>query len=530
VTTVALARGSGRIACLVRAGAVAVASVLAAATLSAQTSAPADTLAETRRLRDAGQFEAAARLIVPFVRAHPDSSGVAWLAAQTLYWAGRPAEARPLYEMALDRDPANVELRLDFARFLIETGDASRARDVLEIALDDPSGRPRALSLLGKLAYWNGDLRRARRLFIDALRADSSLADARERLLEIEAGAASWVRGGAGTWHDDQTLVRLSFEAAGAWFVDPLTPLAVRASSRTFDPGAAGIATGTFSQGEAGASTYFPSSRLDVSAAVGVVQRSVGSTTDWTGRVTIGRRLPDQITIRGRAERATYTNTIASLFRETMVSTLEATGEWRSPLGWLAEVTARRESFTDDNVVGTGYAWVLAPLVHRTGGDLRAGYSFSIQDSKRNAFVPRERVPDFPPGQTPPTVKGIYDPIYTPRNLQSHALLASATVLQSPRISWSANGSYGVSAHDDAPVLIAAANPGAPDATVTRAFYRRSFHPWMAHATVDARVGNEISVGLVGEHGRGAFYTYTTAGVQFTWTFTGVAVRRAARD
>lgn len=526
MSVIAALRRSGRTARLARTGLVALASVLAAE-LPAQTPAPADTLAETRRLRDAGQVAAAAELIAPFARAHSDSSGVAWLAAQTLYWAKRPADARPLYEEALGEQPLDVELRLDFARFLVETGDGRRAREVLEIALDDPVGRPRALTLLATLAYWNGDLRTARQSFIDALRADSSLGDARQLLLEIESEAASWVRGGAGTWHDDQPLDRFSFEAAGAWFIDPLTPLTVRATSRTFDPG--GFETGTFSRGEAGLSTYFPRLRLDAGAAAGVLHRSVGSTDDWTGRITLGVRMPAHMTVRGRLERAPYTNTSASLFRETMVRTLEATAAWQSPRGWLAEATARQERFPDDNLVATGYAWVLAPLVHHTGGDLRVGYSFSIQDSKRSTFIPRAQVPRFPPGQTPPPVPGLYDPYYTPRDLQSHALLASATVRQSARVSWSANGSYGVSAHDDAPVLIATASPGEPNVTVVRTFYRRGFTPWTAHAAVDARVGDEVSVGLVGEHGSGAFYAYTTAGVQVTWTFTRAAIRRADR-
>ena len=42
---------------------------------------------------------------------------------------------------------------------------------------------------------------------------------------------------------------------------------------------------------------------------------------------------------------------------------------------------------------------------------------------------------------------------------------------------------YGVSAHDDAPVLVAVATP--PSTVVTRGFYDRSFTPWNARGSVD---------------------------------------------
>jgi hypothetical protein len=396
---------------------------------------------------------------------------------------------------------------------------------VLEIALDDSTGRARALALLGTLAYWNGDLRSAERSFIEAVRADSSLAQARQQLVDIETAAASSIRGGVGLWHDDQPLDRFAFEAEGTWFTDPLTPFTVRASSRSFDPG--GSETATVSHAEIAGATYLPSARLDLAAAAGVVQRSAGGTRDLTGRLSVGRRLTSELSIRGRVEQSRYTNTAASIFTETMVRMLDATAEWRNPRGWLAEAVARQERFPDDNLVGTGYAWLLAPLVHRTGGDLRVGYSFAIQDAKRNTFVARRPVPNVPPGQGAPVVEGVYAPYWTPRDLQVHSLLAAATARQGPHLSWSANGSYGVSARDDAPVLTAVPNPGALEADVVRTFYRRSFHPWMARASLDARVSDEVTVGLSGERGSGAFYRYTVASLQVTWTFTRAAIRRA---
>ena len=93
----------------------------------AQTTQPVDTLAEARRLRDTKDFAGAAALLRPYVESHPDDAGSARFAALMAYWANDRVTADSLYAQALARHPGDANVRLEYGRFLIETGSSRRA-------------------------------------------------------------------------------------------------------------------------------------------------------------------------------------------------------------------------------------------------------------------------------------------------------------------------------------------------------------------------------------------------------------------
>jgi tetratricopeptide (TPR) repeat protein len=497
----------------------------------AQVPAPVDTIAEARRLRDASDFAGAAALMRPYVESHPDDAGAARFAALMTYWAKDQRAAGAVYAAALALHPDDAELRLEYGRFLIETGASSRAAGVLEplVVGEGDSTRIRsgqvaqARTLLGTAAYWRGDYTAARREFATALRLDSTVVDARRQLAEIETAAASWVRLRADLWDDDQPLRSASAGLEGGWFANPLTPLGIRAWSTVFDLDGA---SESVTIAEASIATYLPAARLDVAARGGVLQRSFGTSTDWTGRFTLGARLPRTMRVDAAYERAPYTNTVRSLARAIMVQTIDGTVHWGTPRGWMAEAAGRREIYPDDNHVSTGFGWILAPLASGDGGTLHLGYGFTARSAESSRFAPRGDAEILlPPGQAPATVPGEYDPYYTPRNLRVHSALATVRLEPNERWTLDASGRYAISAHDDAPVLVVLAAP--PTTIVSRGFYRRSFKPWSAAGAVDWAATRAFRVGLGVEHGREAYYAYTTGRVQLTYTFVAAAEQRA---
>jgi len=501
---------------------------LAATALGAQSPAPADTIADARRLRDAGEYAAAAALLSPYVAAHPDDPGTARMAALMAYWSKDIAAARATYEDALAGHPGDADLRVEFGRFLIDLGEASRARAVIRPlaesgSRDLPTTR-QAVTMMGTLEYWRGDFPRARRLSIESLRLDSTDATARRQLQEIELASAAWVRVGGSGWHDDQPMNRATVEAEAGWFGSPITPFSVRVGSMHFSHD--GVSENV-SRAEATIATFLPGPRLDVSLAGGVLTRTFGEPSDWTGRGSLGFRFPGHVVLEGSFERAPYLNTTASLGTTVMMQTLDATLRWRSPSGWMGDATARRDAFEDDNAVATGYVWVLAPVLRRSGGQLQVGYSFAAQGAEHNRFVPRDEDLDFPPGQAPATVPGVYDPYHTPRNLRVHSALMGVTVRPGARWSLTANASYGVHARDDAPVLSIVAST--PNVEVVRTYYVRDFTPWNLRGALEGSATESVRVALTAEHGTGPYYAFTTAGLRVTYTFVAAARRRADR-
>ena len=502
--------------------------ILTATRLGAQSHAPVDTIAEARRLRDAGEYAAAAAILAPYVASHPEDVGTARFSALMWYWSKDVPSARATYEAAFERHANDADLRVEFARFLVDLGETTRARSLLVPLVDTgPRILPathRAMTLLGTLDYWRGDFAGARRRFIETLRLDSTDADARRQLREIELASASWVRVGASGWHDDQPLDRGALELEGGWFASPVTPLSVRVGSIRFS---LDRASETVSRAEATLATFLAGPRLDLSVGGGVLNRTFGEASDWTGHASLGFRLPRNVVLEGRFERAPYLNTTASLGTTVMTQTVDGTLRWRAPSGWMGDATARREAFEDDNAITTGYAWVLAPLLRRASGQLQLGYGFSAQAAKHSRFIPREEDLNRPPGQPRTSVRGIYDPYYTPRNLRVHSALVSAAARPSPSWSLTGNGSYGFHVRDEAPVLVVVPRP--PNADIVRAYYARDFTPWNVRAALEGSATESVRLALTAEHGQAAYYAFTTAGVRLTYVFVAAARRRADR-
>ena len=506
--------------------------VAAATVASAQSSPPRDTLAEARRLRDAGEFAAAAALVRPYVEAHPETPGSARFAALMFYWAKDVRTADSIYAAALARHPRDHDLRLEYAQLLVETGNGSRARAVLtpiapssiDSATDVPATTlARGSGLLGTLAYWSGDFVDARRHFAEALRLDSSHAEARRQLREIEMATATWFRVGAAGWDDDQPLQRFTASAEGGWFANPLTPLTLRAQATRFD--ADGFAE-TVSVVDGTLAAYVPKGRLELSLGAGLLQRTVGDGTDWTGRAALGVRLPASTLLQVSAQRTPYFNTVASLSTPIMTRSVDGLLRWRHN-GWMAEAVARQETYPDENDITTGYAWFLAPLVRRAGGMLQAGYSFTAQSATSNHFVPRDDAPVFPPRPAPITVPGEYDPYYTPQNLRVHSALASARFAPNERWTLTTDITIPIHARDDAPVLIAVPSP--PDGDIVRAYNDRRFSPWNVRGGIDIALTEAAHVALSLEHGQRAYYEFSSVSLSGTYTFVAAARRRVDR-
>lgn len=515
-------------------------SLVGAPRAAAQQPAPADTLAEVRRLRDARDFAAALAQLDAWLAAHPDDAVAARLRAETLYWLGERRAAGDAYAAAFARWPDDPALRHEYGRFLVETGQGRAGRAVLAPLVGRPDMLGRAEALLGTAAYWEGDLVSARRLLSAALAADANQPDARRMLEEVHVGAAPWAQVGAELRHDDQPLDRRAVDVAAGWFPTPLLAATLRADLVSL------VADGTddapeLARAEGELSHYAPAARLESMVAGGVVRRSTPSRTDWTGRAMLGLRLPNGVALRARAAREPYLRTVASLAVPVTVATLGGELAWRHPRGWLGEAAVRRERYPDDNAVTTAYLWLLAPVAQGARGVLQLGYGASAQDADESRFV---LLHDVPAGPGIPvegvSTEGRYAPYWTPSRLRTHSLLAAAELRPGAALVLRAGGSYGVSAREEAPFwAVTVPGPPGPPGTpgppappplpmLERRFAERTFHPLELRASADVALARDARLVVRAEHQRAAFWRGTTVGAGITWRFAAGARRAAA--
>jgi hypothetical protein len=467
---------------------------------------------EAQRLRDQGDLDGAVRLLRDEMTQTPGDGDAARLLAETLYWRKDTLGARAVYRKALVQHPEDTTLRLQYARMLAETGNHRQARELLTPLLKIPPARPEAEAMLGQLAYWEGDLSTARRLFLNALAEKPNLEMATRELREILDSTAPWVRVSLGGSHDDQPVDRLALAIDSGWFATPLTKLSARVQPVQFWLNGSPRSVGQF---EGAISSYSPRMRLETEVAGGSVFRALnGGRWDWTGRAVMGFRLPEHFTVRARVERSPYFWTQASLNMPVMVQTATGLIHWDDPRGWLGEAGYQQQHYPDNNTIRTEYAWLLVPVVHHDGGaTLQAGYAFSANDANQSRFVLAEPNQPYPPGDPRFNNAGVYAPYYTPNHQFIHSAIGAFTMRTGRGVTFHLNGSYAVRATQNAPFFAVTSGQ-----TVLN-FVPTTFSPWSVRGSFAIPVGNGLILEPTGEAGHTDFYSWAAGGFQITYHF-----------
>lgn len=481
--------------------------LVASAIVNAQS--PISATAEA--LRGERKFEQAAELLKKHLETYPDDGDAARLLAQTLYWLHDERGAVLEYERAIVRHPADTQLRLDYARMLTETGDADRARMLLTPLLGESGAvGADALTMLGTLEYWEGDLRSAEARFREALAARPNHRDALQQLREIRAATAPWLRISPGVWHDDQPQTRQDTLVEGGWYVTPLTAVRARLQPSRYSSDA--LAT-TIWTAETEVEHFAPKFRLETMVRGGVIRRELGTegTVDWTSAAAVGVRPRRHVTIRLRSNRSPYLATPASLVTSVMTKALS--GELHvNHQGWLAETAFGRQYFPDDNAIRTAYVWVLAPLLRNAPVELQAGYAFAADHADETRFGPPASSSPTVPGQVSQPA-GAYSPYYTPAHVVKHSVIGGLTAKPAARAVVRLGWSYAVRATEDAPFLFDSAEG------TQVAFFKRDFSSWDARGSIDFQGTDRTGVRVAAQLGRGAFYRWASVDIAVTHKF-----------
>jgi hypothetical protein len=466
-----------------------------------------------RALDAKGRYEQAADTLGTYLEGSPEDGGSWWYMGQLLHRAGALSQARDAYAMARARLPESPWLELEFGRLLLEMGEWTRASDVLEEVRAGP--------------------------------VPEAAAEANRTLSDLRTLTAPWVRFELATLDDNQPYRRHSASLEAGFFLNPLWSLTARGAPSRLD--AALDQTGV--QADLRLQGYVPALRLHLAAQGGGAwdlgdgrERGYGSvggradfvqgsTGDWTGALEAGVELGRGLALEVFGRRSRYLWTLASADTLVMENAVEVGLDRSDAPGWAGELQLRQERFADGNRVDRASGWILAPVVGGAGSvpsdgqdggrggaslRLRLGYAFSWADARESRWVAAPTLfwsdPGFPeilplPGDE---LAGRYDPYHTPRNEQVHNLLGEVA-LPLNRVSLQLNGSYGVHAREDAPVLIVTeSTPGSPSGPSTvltdRYFYQRSFSPWRLTLAASASLSPSLILTARGQAWETAFY------------------------
>lgn len=404
------------------------------------------------------------------------------------------------------QEPADPTVRgarlvVERGRELLDADETDRAREILRLVAEDPDAPPEArieayLELAG--AERRADRSRSAEAHLRRileLRPDHPRA---LRLLRVlHRGRVPWLRADGSLSDDDQPLRRYSAALEGGLRLRPGLFAELRAGLRRLG---AEVAEETLTSARATVRGRWDLLNLEGAAWGGGFRRDGAVGGDWTGGGALAVRGPGGVVVRGEVERSPYLRTAASLERSIPVVSVGGTVGRPDAGGWAGAVRYREERFEDGNRVEAAAGWFLAPVVRDSVGTFRVGYRFRAADAEESAFVPADPLRLDREGR----VAGRYSPVYTPRQLRSHSVLAEVRHEREGAFRLVMEGSLGFAAREDAPLLFPAV-PGAPGSGVDLQFTRRDFTPWHVAGDFELSLSPGVVLSVSAGYRRTAF-------------------------
>src|ERR1035437_7368851 len=271
-----------------------------------------DTLNQAKKMRAEGKIHQAYSLLKETYRHHPDDLNVAWLTAQTAFWANRIVESKRIYEKAVKANPNNLYLKLDYAKMLVNSGNYKRGEDLLsQYIVYDPKSKD-AYSLLDEINL------------------------ARSPYLKLSVGYTS----------DDQIMQTLSTRLEMGFYFSSLFSLHYNLQAPVF------IRNGKTSNAllmQVGNTTFISNASLKIGMDLGIVKFPFSSTSSLTGNVSLDKIFIRHLEMEVSDQRNPYFSTLSSI--DTMVIQNHFTGSigWNKVNSWTGKAAIEAFTYPSDH-------------------------------------------------------------------------------------------------------------------------------------------------------------------------------------
>lgn len=410
-----------------------------------------DSLQLARQLRNQLKLREASELLSIYHQNHPEDINALWLLAQTEYWRHHYNRSMQLYDKALRLQPQKELLQLDYVRSLIWMEEWKKADSILQLSESMNHYYADGLLLRSRIFFHEGNYESAKEYSEKALISYDQHLEAKSFLTEIQTAMSPWLLLNAGIGWDDQPMQNFLPGAESGFYVN-----------RYFSPSIAFYSPVFFFQDSsrvplllsAGNLFQFKSIGLSLKGNLGVVKFPVGHHIDWTGSVAAQEIFAKHVQVDFLLERKPYFNTIASQRNNISETHLACSIGWNDQQSWNGSIGIDANTFPDNNKVSSLFGWFFSPPFKFSSIEMRAGYGFNFSNSEKSRYVPGETYEEFIDHYaSDSTMKGVYDPYFTPENQQIHSALLSVLMHPSPKFSAGLNLHLGVFAHADAPYL-----------------------------------------------------------------------------
>jgi tetratricopeptide (TPR) repeat protein len=470
--------------------------------LSLSANAQDATMQNIQQLVSQRKFKTAEKLLGKYAVSHQDAPTL-WYYAQVAHWAHDDKTAERNFKIALNEDPGNTKLQLDYARMLFESGQLNRSKKQLDNVIRKDDNDVEAHLIRSNIAFWYGHIRPAR---ADIKNVTDTFPDnpaAKNLRTVINESTAPYLKYTVGYLNDDQPLQAIGNTVeAGICYSWLLSPR-VQVTDQDFYAQSKWNSTlwASFSN-----KFLFGKTGTDVDLSIGAF-KNFSSGADWTGDVTVHQKLYRYFGLQLEAQRKPYLSTITSTSLSLMQNNLSATLIFDKSNSWTAQAAYRYQVFDDKNPIQTAYAWVLSQPIKVSVFQFRFGYSYNFSTSAHSRFTATESVAQLLANYSATEqISGIYVPYFTPIKQHTNTLIVSIKIHPVRFMDIGIKGDIGFYAQAQNPYLYLDSSP--TDAIfINQGFARQVFHPYKLSANIDFKIGRKVTLGADYAYTSGFFYS-----------------------
>ena len=431
------------------------------------------TLNSAKNLRNAGNFGQAVTIMENFNKQSPDNIWLMQLYAETLFWMKKYKKADSIYRRAIRIYPGNFEIKYEYSIFLFDRGNYKETRKQLLLYTEKITDNTGAESILGITDYYLGNFKEAERHLKRSLTLNPDNQKAREVYTEVSHIVKPWFKGSVFYTDDSQPLNQWNPAIMGGWYYSHYLNLSFALNHQNFS---ADSINSNMTRFRIQNDFIIPGYGIKAAIFAGGFHTSIIKAFDLIWGINIDKRVFGNLHVRAAGERSPYTYTTASIESPFLRNKYSLSFSWETPQKWNASIGYIGEYFPDINNVKTAYAWALSPQLKFSFFRVNIGYAFNYANSKSSRYVSElpldEILENYQPDQT---IKGIYQPYFTPNTQYSNSVLANIYFVPSKKIIVKLKSSVGFYSRTMNPYLYLDNENG--QVVIKEDFYQVSFTP-----------------------------------------------------
>jgi len=447
-------------------------------TLSNNTSLKAQSREEiienAKELSNSGELKQALVILKDYHESYPDDLNGAWLYAQTAFWLQKNNIAFKAYETAIQYNPENYGLKLDYALALSSAGELNKALPILLECYEVDKENTVTLFALARVYFWSLDYRKAKQMLYELFLINPQDDNAVKLAREIFKAEALNLNVFLDVSSDDQPLTTPALSADASKYFGQYSIMYFKFSKPLFVTNDKTYSATWF---KAGNVSFFNKQAFKLNFDAGLINLPDKAGNKLTWNIKAEKRLSRALSLSGQFERKPYFYTLSSLTKGVFYNNTDVSLDWRSTRGWSGKASVILTGFDDENRLSTYSAWLMSKPAGFGKTSMRLGYGFNYSNALENKFVAVKTLPQILNTQASgEQINGIYNPYFTPNKQNVHTLLALCNYKHSESFSAEVKISAGVLATSENPYFYLDYN-SSNKLEIFKSYYERKFVP-----------------------------------------------------